>query len=114
MSDALRIFIVSNKINEILAIPESSRQWITSFYYALINYLALNKPNVYADAEGYFLAYEAEVAYLQGRERDTLHLAEEALGALPSHAALLRAIVMTLLHTLDETAERWVLPAQRL
>ncbi len=43
------------------------------------------------EAEGYFLAYEAEVAYLQGRERDALRLADEALRALPSHEALLRA-----------------------
>ena len=54
MSDALRIFIISNKINEVLNIPESSRQWITSFYYSFINYLALNKPAVYADADGFF------------------------------------------------------------
>lgn len=46
-----------------------------------------------AEAEGYFLAYDAEVAYLQGRERDTLNLADRALQTLPSHEALLRARV---------------------
>ncbi len=45
------------------------------------------------EAEGYFLAYEAEVAYLQGRERDALELADRALETLPSHEALLRARV---------------------
>ncbi len=43
------------------------------------------------EAEGYFLAYETEVAYLSGRERDTLRLADRALETLPSHEALLRA-----------------------
>ncbi len=45
------------------------------------------------EAEGYFLAYDAEVAYLQGRERDALELADRALETLPSHEALLRARV---------------------
>ncbi len=48
------------------------------------------------EAAGYFLAYEAEVAYLQGRERDTVGLAEQALEALPPHEVLLRARVTAL------------------
>ncbi len=48
------------------------------------------------EAEGYFLAYEADVAYLQGRERDTQGLAEKALEALPPHEALLRARITAL------------------
>ncbi len=48
------------------------------------------------EAGGYFLAYEAEVAYLQGRERDTLRLTEQALEALPPHEALLRARITAL------------------
>ncbi len=43
-----------------------------------------------AETSGYFRAYEAEIAYLQGRERDALSLADEALETLPSHEALLR------------------------
>lgn len=47
-------------------------------------------------AEGYFRAYESEIAFLQGRERDALRLAEEALETLPPHEALLRDRVATL------------------
>ncbi len=48
------------------------------------------------EAEGYFLAYEAEVAYLKGRERETLDLADLALETLPAHEALLRARITAL------------------
>lgn len=48
------------------------------------------------EAEGYFLAYESEVAYLKGRERDALRLADRALETLPPHEALLRARVTAL------------------
>ncbi len=47
-------------------------------------------------AEGYFLAYESEVAFLQGRERDVLELAEEALETLPPHEIQLRVRVTAL------------------
>ena len=43
------------------------------------------------EAEGYFAAYDAEVAYLQSRERDALALTDRALETLPPHEALLRA-----------------------
>ena len=44
-----------------------------------------------AEAEGYFLTYDAEVAYLKGRERDVLRLVEAALESLPAHEVQLRA-----------------------
>ncbi len=49
-----------------------------------------------AEARGYFSAYESEVAYLQGRHRAALELADEALETLPSNEALLRARVAAL------------------
>lgn len=42
------------------------------------------------EAEGYFVAYEAEVAYRQGRERDVLRLVDSALETLPPHEVKLR------------------------
>ncbi len=42
------------------------------------------------EAEGYFQAYRAEIAYHQGRERDVLPLVEAALTSLPPHEVKLR------------------------
>ena len=47
------------------------------------------------EAEGYFDAYSAEVAYLQGDERDALRWADKALETLPPHEAKLRDRVST-------------------
>jgi tetratricopeptide (TPR) repeat protein len=44
-----------------------------------------------AEAEGYFLSYEAEIAFLQGRRQQSLLLVDQALAALPGSEVLLRA-----------------------
>jgi len=49
-----------------------------------------------AAAEGYFLAYETEIAYLRGRDQEALDHAEEALRTLPEAEVLLRARVATI------------------
>ncbi|MEE8526736.1 MAG: hypothetical protein V3T72_22595 [Thermoanaerobaculia bacterium] len=46
-----------------------------------------------AAAEGYFLAYESEIAFLRGRHQETLRIADEALRTLPEAEVLLRARV---------------------
>ncbi len=48
------------------------------------------------EAEGYFWGYDAEVAFLQGREREGLALTDRALETLPPHEVLLRARLMAL------------------
>jgi tetratricopeptide (TPR) repeat protein len=48
------------------------------------------------DAEGYFLAYEAEIAFRGGRWREALARADRALEALPGSEQLLRARVAAL------------------
>ncbi len=47
------------------------------------------------EAEGYFLAFEAEAAYLRRRYADAMRLADEALAALPGSEILLRARMAT-------------------
>ncbi len=49
-----------------------------------------------AEAQGYFLAYEAEIAFVRGRHAETVRLAEEALQTLPQAEVLLRARVATI------------------
>lgn len=43
------------------------------------------------EAEGYFLAYDAEIAYLQGRRQQALRLIDGAVAALPGSEVLLMA-----------------------
>ncbi len=52
---------------------------------------AARKRETLPEAEGYFLAYEAEIAYLQGRRRRALELVDQALAALPGSEVLLMA-----------------------
>lgn len=54
VSEALRIFIISNKINDIMKIPDMTRNWITSYFYSYINYLALYEPKTYTNSYSYF------------------------------------------------------------
>ncbi|MEM7353471.1 MAG: hypothetical protein AAF657_21925, partial [Acidobacteriota bacterium] len=49
-----------------------------------------------AETEGYFLAYEAEIAALQGSQREALRLADSAREALPPHEVQLRDRVAAL------------------
>lgn len=49
-----------------------------------------------AEAEGYFLAAEAEVATLEGEHRRALELTDQALATLPSSEHLLRARLLVL------------------
>ena len=49
-----------------------------------------------SEAEGYFLAYDTEIAYLQGRRRDAVRLADAALSTLPPHEVQLRDRVAAL------------------
>ena len=48
------------------------------------------------DAEGYFLAWETEIAVLEGHEKKALELADQALVRLPGPESLLRARVTVL------------------
>lgn len=43
------------------------------------------------EAEGYFLAYEAEIAFLRGRKAKAIDLVDQAVAALPSSEVLKRA-----------------------